>query len=339
MTLPISPADVLTAAALLDGIAVRTPNVASPALDDITGLRVLCKAENLQRTGSFKFRGAYHHATSIPHKERARGIVGASSGNHAQALALAGRILGVPATVVIPADAPNTKLEGAYALGAQVITYDRSREDRDAVVAEIAEKHGMNIIPSANSAQVMAGAGTAALELLTDHPHLTTLLVPVGGGGLAAGTAVIAKHLSPGIRVVGVEPHAGADTLASLRAGHRVTLDQVPQTVADGLGHTIPSELPWQVNAMLLDDVVTVTDPDITFAMEYAFRHLKCVVEPSGAVALAALLAHRLPKADGEVGVMISGGGVDLPMFHDLTSSAANRKEAPRPCLNSPSQP
>ncbi|MEU3904153.1 pyridoxal-phosphate dependent enzyme [Streptomyces goshikiensis] len=322
-SLPITPADVRAAAALLHGIAVRTPTIPLPGDPS-----VIVKAENMQRTGSFKFRGAYHAAASLPADIRQRGIVGASSGNHAQALALAGRLLAVPATVVIPADAPCAKAEGALALGARLVTYDRASGDRDALVAKIAAEQGAAIIPSANSPQVMAGAGTAALELLTDHPEITTLVVPVGGGGLAAGSAVIAWELRPGIKVIGVEPATAADTLASLRAGHRVTLPSVPSTVADGLGHTTPSELPWRVNSRLLTDIVTVTDREITSAMEYAFRHLKMVAEPSGAVALAAVLARDLATDGGTVGVVLSGGGVDLPVFHDLTGNRTRRETA-----------
>ncbi|MFD6464878.1 threonine ammonia-lyase [Streptomyces goshikiensis] len=322
MTLPITPADIRTAARALDGIAVRTPHLSVAALDAAADATVIVKAENMQRTGSFKFRGAYHHAASLPADARGRGIIGASSGNHGQALALAGWLLHAPTTVVIPSDAPRAKAEGAMSLGAQIVTYDRRHDDRDALVVGLANERGLSVIPSANSPHVMAGAGTAALELLTEHPEITTLVVPIGGGGLAAGTAVIAKHLRPGIRIVGVEPSAGADTLASLRAGHRVSLEEVPRTVADGLGHTTPSALPWQVNSLLLDDVVTVADREITFAMGYAFQHLKCVAEPSGAVALAAVLANRLDLDGQTAGVMISGGGVDLPVFHDLTSSA-----------------
>lgn len=244
MTLPITPDDVVEASRALRGIAVRTPHISVPALNEAAGATVIVKAENMQRTGSFKFRGAYHHAASLPADARQRGIIGASSGNHAQALALAGRLLDAPTMVVIPSDAPRAKVEGAVALGADVVLYDRRFGDRDALVADLAEQHGLTIIPSANSPLVMAGAGTAAMELIADHPEITTLVVPVGGGGLAAGTAVIAKDLRPEIRVVGVEPRSAADTLASLRAGRRVSLAEVPSTVADGLGHTTPPSCP-----------------------------------------------------------------------------------------------
>ncbi|MBP5898002.1 threonine ammonia-lyase [Streptomyces scabiei] len=319
--------DVQDAAANLEPVAARTPALSALSLDQAAGWPVVCKAESLQRTGSFKFRGAYHHASSLPAKERARGLVGASSGNHAQALALAGRLLEVPATVVIPADAPAPKVEGIRALGGRVVTYHRDSENRDALVTEIAARDGLAVVPSANSRHIMAGAGTAALELLTDHPEIETLVVPVGGGGLAAGTATIAKHLYPGIKVIGVEPEEGADTLLSMRCGQRIALPEVPATIADGLGHTSPSPMTWAVNSRLLDAVVTVTDLDITTAMAFAFRHLKVVAEPSGACALAAVLAGHVPHESGMIGVVISGGGVDLPTFHRLISQATHRKE------------
>ncbi|OQD51946.1 hypothetical protein BM536_037085 [Streptomyces phaeoluteigriseus] len=322
--------DVQDAAANLEPVAARTPALTALSLDQTAGWPVVCKAESLQRTGSFKFRGAYHHASSLPAKERVGGLIGASSGNHAQALALAGRLLEVPATVVIPADAPAPKVEGVRALGGQVVTYRRGSEDRDALVADIAARDGLAVVPSANSLHVMAGAGTAALELLTEHPEIETLVVPVGGGGLAAGSATIAKHLNPGIKVIGVEPEDGADTLLSMRCGQRIALPETPSTIADGLGHTSPSPLTWAVNSRLLDTVVTVTDQDITIAMAFAFRHLKVVAEPSGACALAAVLAGHVPHESGTIGVVISGGGVDLPTFHRLISQPSHRKDHAR---------
>ncbi|MFB7467089.1 threonine/serine dehydratase [Streptomyces sp. NPDC056224] len=322
--------DVQDAAANLEPVAARTPALSALSLDQAAGWPVVCKAESLQRTGSFKFRGAYHHASSLPAKERARGLIGASSGNHAQALALTGRLLEVPATVVIPADAPTPKVAGVRALGGRVVTYRRDSEDRDALVADIAARDGLAVVPSANSRHIMAGAGTVALELLTEHPEIETLVVPVGGGGLAAGSATIAKHLHPGIKVIGVEPEEGADTLLSMRCGQRIALPEIPATIADGLGHTSPSPLTWAVNSKLLDGIVTVTDQDITAAMAFAFRHLKVVVEASGACALAAVLSGRAPHESGTIGVVISGGGVDLPTFHRLISQPAHRKEPAR---------
>ncbi|MEU5215954.1 threonine/serine dehydratase [Streptomyces sp. NPDC020807] len=322
--------DVEAAAARLAPVVTRTPALTALSLDQAAGWPVVCKAENLQRTGSFKFRGAYHHSASLTARERERGLIGASSGNHAQALALAGRLLEVPAAVVIPDDAPAPKMEGVRALGGKVVTYRRGVDDRDALVAETADREGLAVVPSANSRHIMAGAGTTALELLADHPGIGTLVVPIGGGGLAAGSAVIAKHVAPDIRVYGVEPKEGADTMLSLRCGQRIALPAPPSTIADGLGHSSPAPLTWAVNSRLLDGVVTVTDRDITAAMAFAFRHLKLVVEPSGACALAAILAGAVPHESGTIGVVLSGGGVDLPTFHRLIIDAPHRKEPAR---------
>jgi threonine dehydratase len=323
--LPLTAADIYQAQRRLRGAASTTPALSSPALDDAVGRSVVCKAEALQRTGSFKFRGAYNAIASLSPATRRRGVVGASSGNHAQALALAGRLLAAPVTVVVPHDAPAAKVNGARSLGAHVVTYDRHRDDRDEITACLAAKHGYSVVPSASHRPVMAGAGTVALELLRQAPQLATIVVPVGGGGLAAGTAVAAKHVSPDITVIGVEPGSGSDTAASLRAGHRVTLPMVPDTIADGLRHTSPAELPWEVNKMMLDDVITVTDGHIVQAMRLAFDHLKIVTEPSGAAALAALGRPGLPP--GPVGVIISGGSTDVGAFGALMASFPPAKE------------
>lgn len=294
--------------------------------DDITGRAVVCKAEALKRTGSFKFRGAYNAVASLSETSRQRGVAGASSGNHAQALALAGQLLGIPVTVVVPCDAPAAKVNGARSLGAHIVTYDRYRDDRDEITAGLAAEYGYTIVPSASHPSVMAGAGTVALELLWQAPGLTTILVPVGGGGLAAGTAVAAEHMNRDICVIGVEPCDGADTAASLRAGHLVTLPAVPGTIADGLRHTSPARLTWEVNKMLLDDVVTVTDDCIVRAMKWAFDYLKIVTEPSGAVALAALASPGLPP--GPAGVVISGGSVDFATFRALMAGLSHTGHA-----------
>lgn len=324
--LPLTAAGIYQARRRLRGVAVTTPVLSSPALDHITGRIVVCKAEALQRTGSFKFRGAYNAVASLSGTSRQRGVVGASSGNHAQALALAGQLLGIPVTVVVPRDAPAAKVDGARSLGAHIVTHDRYRDDRDEITAGLAAEYGYTVVPSASHPSVMAGAGTVALELLQQAPGLTTILVPVGGGGLAAGTAVAAKHMNRDITVIGVEPGSGADTAASLRAGHLVTLPAVPDTIADGLRHTSPAQLTWEVNKMLLDDVVTVTDDCIVQAMRWAFDYLKIVTEPSGAVALAALASPGLPP--GPVGVVISGGSVDFATFRALIAGLSHPDHA-----------
>ncbi|MEE1829266.1 threonine/serine dehydratase [Streptomyces sp. BE20] len=324
--LPLAAADVYDAQRRLRGVSVSTPALSHPALDEIAGRSVICKVEALQRTGSFKFRGAYNAVVALSPGGRQRGVIGASSGNHAQALALAGRLLGVPVTVVVPHDIPQGKVDGALALGADIVTHHRQREDRDAIVERLAADRGFTVLPSANSQAVMAGAGTAALELLWQAPVLTAILVPVGGGGLAAGTAVAAKHINPNIKVIGVEPQAADDTAASLRAGQLAELAAVPDTIADGLRHTSPAPLPWEINRQLLHGVVTVTDTQIVQAMGWAFKYLKVVAEPSGAVALAALAGLDLPA--GPVGVIISGGSVDLDAFHRLVATPPTAKEA-----------
>jgi threonine dehydratase len=315
--LPLTAADVYQAQRRLHGVAAATPALSSPALDTALGRRVVCKAEALQRTGSFKFRGAYNAGAALRQAGRQPGVAGASSGNHAQALALAGRLLDVPVTVVVPRDASAAKVNGARSLGARIIRYDRYSDDRDAITGALAAEHGYTIVPSADDKSVMAGAGTATLELLGQAPGLSVILAPVGGGGLAAGTAVAAKQINRHITVIGVEPRTAADTAASLRAGHRITLPAVPDTIADGLRHTSPARLPWEVNKVLLDGVVTVTDDDIAQAMRWAFDHLKIVAEPSGAVALAALAGTGLPP--GPAGVIISGGSVDYATFRAIT--------------------
>ncbi|MET8542638.1 threonine/serine dehydratase [Kitasatospora sp. NPDC004799] len=323
--LPLSADDIYDAQRRLRGVAASTPVLSHPALDEIAGRSVVCKAEALQRTGSFKFRGAYNALAALSPRKRRRGVIGASSGNHAQALALAGQLLSVPVTVVVPHDAPQGKVDGARSLGAEIVAYHRQRDDRDAIVSRLAADQGLAVVPSANALAVMAGAGTAALELLWQAPVLTTILVPVGGGGLAAGTAVAAKHINPHIKVIGVEPETAADTAASLHAKRIAELPAVPDTIADGLRHTTPAALPWEINKTLLDDVITVTDAQIVQAMGWAFKHLKVVTEPSGAVALAALAG--LDRQPGPVGVILSGGSVDLDAFHRLVSTPPPRKE------------
>jgi threo-3-hydroxy-L-aspartate ammonia-lyase len=323
--LPLTAADIYQAQGRLRGVAAATPVLSSPVLDAAVGRTVVCKAEALQRTGSFKFRGAYNAVAALGETSRQRGVIGASSGNHAQALALAGRLLAVPVTVVVPSDAPSAKVNGARSLGARVITYDRYRDDRDEITNGLAAEHEYALVPSADDPSVMAGAGTVALELLRQAPSLALILVPVGGGGLAAGTVVAAKSINRAITVIGVEPRTGGDTAASLRAGHLVTLPAVPDTIADGLRHTSPATLPWEVNKVLLDDVVTVSEDSIVQAMRWAFEYLKIVVEPSGAVALAALATSRLPA--GPAGVVVSGGSVDFGTFRALIAGLPDTKD------------
>ena len=303
----IGPDDVRAAARVLDGVASRTPIVTSRTL----GEHVVLKVESLQRTGSFKFRGAYNKISSLPPRSP---VVAYSSGNHAQAVALASRLLGSPATILMPTDAPASKLAATSGYGAEIVTYDRYKEDREAIGAALAAERGAELVRPYDDPLIMAGAGTAVLELLEDAPLPDTLVVPLGGGGLISGSATIAKALGVG-RVVGVEPAAGDDWAQSFAAGRRVEID-VPRTIADGLQTHAPGELTWEVASRLVDEVVTVCDEQIVAAMRFAFERLKLVVEPSGAVGIAAVLEGLV--SGGRIGVVVSGGNVDAGRFADL---------------------
>jgi threo-3-hydroxy-L-aspartate ammonia-lyase len=303
----IGPDDVRAAARVLDGVAHRTPVVTSRTL----GEHVVVKAESLQRAGAFKFRGAYNKISSLP---RGTDVLAFSSGNHAQAVALAARLLGAKATILMPTDAPRSKADATLGYGAEVVTYDRYTEDRDALGETLALERGLELVRPYDDPLIMAGAGTAALELLEDAGVVDTLVVPVGGGGLIAGSATIAKEL--GVRrVVGVEPAAGNDWEQSLVVGRIVAID-VPRTIADGLQTHAPGDLTWQVGSRLVDEIVTVTDEQIVDAMRFAFERLKLVIEPSGAVGIAAVL-NGLVEAP-RIGIIISGGNVGADRFAEL---------------------
>jgi threo-3-hydroxy-L-aspartate ammonia-lyase len=303
----IGPDDVRAAARVLDGVAHRTPVIRSRTL----GEHVVLKPENLQRAGAFKFRGAYNKIASL---QPGTDVLAFSSGNHAQAVALASRLLGAKATILMPTDAPRSKVEATKGYGAEVITYDRYTEDRDALGEALAEERGLELVRPYDDALVMAGAGTAALELIEDAGVPDTLVVPVGGGGLIAGSATIAKEL--GVRrVVGVEPQAGNDWEQSFAAGKIVSID-VPRTIADGLQTHAPGELTWEVGSRLVDEIVTVTDAQLVDAMRFAFERLKLAIEPSGAVGIAAVLNGIV--AAPSVGIIISGGNVGADRFAQL---------------------
>jgi threonine dehydratase len=318
----ISLDDVRAAAGRLDGVAHRTPVLTSRTLDREAGARVFCKAECFQRGGAFKFRGAYSMISSLPPERLAPGVAAYSSGNHAQAVALAASLLGAPATILMPDDVPVAKLEATRGYGAEVVGYDRYGQDREALGSALAAERGLTLVPPYEHPLVMAGQGTVALELLERVPELGALLVPVGGGGLLAGCVTVAKALRPGIRVIGVEPEAGDDTRRSLAAGERVRID-VPVTIADGQQADIPGELTFEVNRRLVDEVVVVSDAEIVAAMRFVFDRMKVVLEPSGACALAALLAGRVDGISGSVGVVLSGGNVGADRFATLISGRA----------------
>ncbi len=318
----ISVDDVRAAAVRLDGIAHRTPVLTSRTLDARTGASVFLKAECLQRGGAFKFRGAYNMISGLPAEARRRGVAAYSSGNHAQAVAIAAGMLDSAAVILMPADTPAAKLDATRGYGAEVVTYDRYREDREALGAALAADRGLTLVPPYEHPAVMAGQGTAALELLDQAPGLDLLLVPVGGGGLIAGCATAAKALHPDIRVVGVEPEAGDDTRRSLAAGERVRIE-TPRTIADGQQADIPGRLTFEVNRRMVDAVELVSDADILAAMGFVFDRMKLVTEPSGVSALAALLAGRVSAPGARVGVIVSGGNVGVARFCELLGRPA----------------
>ena len=311
--------DVRDAAKRIDGVAHHTPVIRSRTLDALVGAEVFIKAENLQRIGAFKFRGAYNAIRRLPAEQLARGIAAYSSGNHAQAVALSARELGTTAVIVMPADTPRSKLDAVAGYGAEIITYDRYTGNREQIGERLAAERGLALIPPYEHPDVIAGQGTAALELLEEVGDLDALVVPVGGGGLIAGSATAAKGLQPGIRVVGVEPAAGDDTHRSLAAGERVRIP-VPRTIADGQAAPIPGELTFSINRRLVDEIVLVTDDEIRAGLRFAVDRLKQVLEPSGATGLAALLAGRLRPAPARIGVIISGGNVSTARLAELLS-------------------
>jgi len=314
----IELADVQAAAQRLHGVAHRTPVLRSRTLDALAEASVYVKAECFQRGGAFKFRGAYNKIVSLQEDDRARGVLAYSSGNHAQAVALAARLLGTRATIVMPEDSPDAKLEATRGYGAEIVMYDRYADNREEIGARLAAERGLALIKPYDDPLVMAGQGTVALELLVEVSELDLLVTPVGGGGLIAGCATVAKTLHPAMRVAGVEPELGNDTAQSLASGTRVNVG-VPRTIADGLQAPEPGELTFQVNRQLVDEIVTVSDEEIVEAMAFLFDRLKLVVEPSGAVGIAALLNRRVRGA--AVGVVISGGNVGVQRFGELVGS------------------
>jgi threonine dehydratase len=313
----IELADVLAAADGLAGVANETPVLTSRTLDGMVGASVHVKAECFQRGGSFKFRGAYTKIASLDEAARSRGVFAYSSGNHAQAVAIAARLLGTSATILMPEDAPTAKVDATRGYGAEIVTYDRWTESREELGAQLAAERGVELVRPYDDRLVMAGQGTAALELLEHVPGLDLLVAPVGGGGLMAGCSTVAKALRPDIKVVGVEPETGDDTRRSLAAGKRID-GGVPRTIADGLQASAPGELTFEVNRQRVDEIVTVSDAEILDAMAFLFDRLKVVTEPSGAIGVAALLAGRISAPGGRVGVIVSGGNVGVARFAEL---------------------
>jgi threonine dehydratase len=313
--LPPAFADVEAAAQRLDGVAHRTPYVTSRMVDELLGVHVALKAEGFQRMGAFKFRGAYNAISQLSPEQRERGVATTSSGNHAQAVALAASLLGARATILMPADAPASKRAATEGYGARVIEYDRYQDDRDQLLADLAADLGASIVHPYDDPRVIAGAGTCALELVQDAGPFATLVVPVGGGGLISGSAICLRAVSPETRIVGVEPEASPDTQRSLEAGTRMSIPIQP-SIADGQLLESPGEITFGVIASLVDEIVTVTDAEIVAAMRVLFERTKLVVEPSGASAFAAVLAGRV-QGD-RIGVILSGANVSAERFCDL---------------------
>ena len=314
----IELADVERAAERIAPFAVRTPVIESTNLSRLVDAQVFCKAESLQRTGSFKFRGATNSIAALSNDERAEGIITYSSGNHGQAISRAAGLHGCKATVIMPHDAPAMKRAATAHWGADIVEYDRYNEDRPAVAARVQAERGGVVIPPFNYTNVMAGQGTVGLELFDQVPDLDMVFVCLGGGGLLSGCSTVAKALSPETIVVGVEPEAGDDHIKSRVAGKIVSLTEVPRTIADGQQTLAPGELTWSVNSVKCDEFTAVSDDEIVAAMRLLFEHHKLVVEPSGASALAAVLHRNLVKPGMRIGVTLSGGNIDLATFTKL---------------------
>jgi threonine dehydratase len=318
--LAVSFADVEAAAGRLQGWAVETPLIESPALNERLGFRVLIKPETLQRVGAFKFRGAFNRLVQLTPEERTRGVVAFSSGNHAQGVALAAKLLGIPATIVMPSDAPKVKADATAGYGAEVRFYDRLTESREKIAAAIAQERGAVVVPAFDDPQIIAGQGTAGLELVRQAEArgaaLDLVISPCSGGGLLAGIATAVKALSPTTVLWGVEPAGYDDTLQSLRAGERRPMTPTRRTLCDALETPCPGELTFPILKAHVADVAVVTDAEVAEAVRYAFSVLKLVVEPGGSAGLAALLAGKV-QTDGvqTLGLVLSGGNVDPELF------------------------
>ena len=317
MSAPLSLDDIRAAALRIKAIAHRTPVMQSHTFNERTGVEAFFKCENFQRGGAFKIRGAANLVYSIPVDRRPRGVVAFSSGNHAQAVAIAAASIGIPATIVMPTDAPKSKVEATRNYGASVVEYDRMTEDREAIGARISAETGAALAPPFDHPRIIAGQGTVALELLDEVPDLDALVVCVGGGGLLAGCSLAAKGLRPQIRIFGVEPEGANDTFLSFRTGERVRIGP-PATIADGLRAEMPGALTFPIVQKHVEDILLVSDDEMRQAMAFFLTRMKILVEPSGAVAAAAVLFGRLPEGMERVGVVVSGGNVDLDLLRSL---------------------
>ena len=313
--------DVADAARQIAGAAHKTPVVTSRTINDRSGGQLFFKCENLQRAGAFKFRGAYNALSRLSPDERRRGVVTFSSGNHAQAISLAGQLLDIPRVIVMPADAPAVKIEATRAYGGEVVLYDRDREDREEIGRRLARERGLTVIPPYNHPHIIAGQGTAALELIDDVGPLDLLLTPCGGGGLLSGSALAAAARSPGCRVIGAEPAAGDDGARSFRTKTLQRVDN-PKTIADGARTPSLGTLTFALILQHVADIVTVDDPALLQTMLYLWERLKLVVEPTGALAATAALNGVVPLRSARVGIILSGGNVDLSQMSRWTAKS-----------------
>lgn len=320
--LAISFDDIERAQKRLAGVAHRTPVLTSKTADERTGARLFFKCENFQRTGAFKFRGAFNAISQFTPAQRANGVVAFSSGNHAQAIALSARLLGVKAVIVMPTDAPAIKLAATRGYGAEVVLYDRWAEDREAIGRRLAEERGLTLVPPYDHPHVMAGQGTAARELIEDAGPLDLLIAPLGGGGLLSGCATAAKAMLPDCSVVGVEPAAGNDGQRSFRSGRIVHIG-APDTIADGAQTQHLGTLTFPVLQRRVDDILTVDDAELVEAMAFFAGRMKIMVEPTGCLGAAAVFGRKLDLKGKRVGIVLSGGNVDLLRFASLIQAAA----------------
>lgn len=320
--MPVGFDDVRRAAETLSGIAHRTPVLTSRSLNHAFGSEIFFKCENFQRMGAFKFRGAYHAMSSLTPRERSRGVITHSSGNHAQAVALSGQLLGIATTIVMPEDAPAVKREATEGYGGRIVSYDPANDTRERISHQLAEEHGYVLIPPFDHPHIVAGQGTAATELHQEVPRLNLVLAPCGGGGLLSGTAVATRSMNAECRVAGVEPEVADDAARSFRSGRIETIHN-PPTIADGTRTASLSELTFELIRKHVDDIVTVSEAAIADAVRRLFVRMKIVVEPSGALGLAALATYPELRG-GRVGIILSGGNVD-----ELTMAAILRRELP----------
>jgi threonine dehydratase len=306
----IQLSDIQAAAERTRAVVRRTPVFTSRTFDALAGSSVFFKCENFQRGGAFKIRGAANFILSIPQDDLPRGVVAYSSGNHGQAVAIAAEERGISATIVMPADAPALKVAATRAHGARIVSYDRATKDREAIAQRIADQTGATVVPPYDHPWTIAGQGTAVLELLSEVPELDALVVPIGGGGLISGSSIAAHALRPGIRIFGVEPEQGNDTLLSLRAGQRIGVP-LPETIADGLRSSKPGALTFPIIQKHVEDIVLVSDSEIREVMNFLLTRMKILVEPSGAASAAAVMCGRLPPGIPKIGVILSGGNAD----------------------------